>query len=44
VIFTSDNGCLPAANVKSLEAQGRFGSEDCRGYKADIWVTVGLRQ
>jgi arylsulfatase A-like enzyme len=37
VIFTSDNGCSPAADVKSLEAQGHFASADRRGYKADIW-------
>lgn len=37
VIFTSDNGCSPAAKVDSLEAQGHFASADRRGYKADIW-------
>ena len=37
VIFTSDNGCSPAANVKNLETQGHFASADRRGYKADIW-------
>lgn len=37
IIFTSDNGCSPAADVKSLEAQGHFASADRRGYKADIW-------
>jgi arylsulfatase A-like enzyme len=37
VIFTSDNGCSPAAGVTSLEKQGHFPSKDRRGYKADIW-------
>jgi arylsulfatase A-like enzyme len=37
LIFTSDNGCSPAANVKGLEKQGHFPSADSRGYKADIW-------
>ncbi|MEI8374202.1 MAG: arylsulfatase [Planctomycetota bacterium] len=37
VIFTSDNGCSPAAGVDKLEKQGHFPSTDRRGYKADIW-------
>ena len=37
VIFTSDNGCSPAAKVDKLEAQGHFASGQFRGYKADIW-------
>ncbi len=37
VLFTSDNGCSPAAKVDKLEAQGHFASADRRGYKADIW-------
>lgn len=37
VIFTSDNGCSPAANTKKLEALGHFASGPYRGYKADIW-------
>jgi arylsulfatase A-like enzyme len=37
VIFTSDNGCSPAAKVKELEAKGHFPSAQFRGYKADIW-------
>jgi len=37
VIFTADNGCSPAANVKELEARGHFPSHIRRGYKADIW-------
>ena len=37
VIFTSDNGCSPAAKVDNLEAHGHFASADRRGYKSDIW-------
>lgn len=37
VIFTSDNGCSPAANVKELESKGHHPSAQYRGYKADIW-------
>jgi arylsulfatase A-like enzyme len=37
VMFTSDNGCSPAANVEDLESKGHFPSEGRRGYKADIW-------
>ena len=37
VIFTSDNGCSPAADVSGLEKQGHFPSAGFRGYKADIW-------
>jgi len=37
LIFTSDNGCSPAANIKHLEASGHFASADRRGYKADIF-------
>ena len=37
VIFTSDNGCSPAADVKGLEKKGHFPSGQFRGYKADIW-------
>lgn len=37
LIFTSDNGCSPAADVKGLEKKGHFPSGDFRGYKADIW-------
>jgi arylsulfatase A-like enzyme len=37
VLFTSDNGCSPAAKVEQLEAAGHFASERFRGYKADIW-------
>jgi arylsulfatase A-like enzyme len=37
VIFTSDNGCSPAADIPSLEAQGHYPMAHLRGTKADIW-------
>jgi arylsulfatase A len=37
VIFTSDNGCSPSANVQELERKGHYPSYIFRGYKADIW-------
>ncbi len=37
VIFTSDNGCSPAADIAGLEKLGHFPSQDFRGAKADIW-------
>jgi arylsulfatase A-like enzyme len=37
VIFTSDNGCSPAAGTGRLEQQGHFASAGFRGYKSDIW-------
>ena len=37
IVFTSDNGCSPAAKTEELEARGHFPSGDRRGYKADIW-------
>jgi arylsulfatase A len=37
VIFTSDNGCSPAAKVDELESKGHYPSELRRGYKADVW-------
>ena len=37
LIFTSDNGCSPAAGLKNLESKGHFPSEFRRGYKTDIW-------
>ncbi len=37
LIFTSDNGCSPAADTPGLEQQGHFASGDRRGYKADIF-------
>jgi arylsulfatase A-like enzyme len=37
VIFSSDNGCSPAAGIDKLEQAGHFASERYRGYKSDIW-------
>ena len=37
IIFSSDNGCSPAAGTNKLEKAGHFASERYRGYKADIW-------
>lgn len=37
IIFSSDNGCSPAANIGQMEKNGHFPSERRRGYKADIW-------
>jgi arylsulfatase A-like enzyme len=37
VVFTSDNGCSPAAGTPNLEKQGHFASGEFRGYKSDIW-------
>ena len=37
IMFTSDNGCSPAAKVDELESKGHFPSELRRGYKADLW-------
>lgn len=37
VMFTSDNGCSPAAKVEELERKGHFPSWRLRGYKADIF-------
>jgi arylsulfatase A len=37
VIFTSDNGCSPAANFKELAAHGHNPSYVFRGRKTDIW-------
>jgi arylsulfatase A len=37
VIFTSDNGCSPEANIPELKAAGHEVSGPLRGYKADIW-------
>jgi len=37
LIFTSDNGCSPAAGIDKLEQQGHYPSAQFRGYKSDIW-------
>lgn len=37
VLFTSDNGCSPQADIKFLEAHGHFPSGPLRGYKAEAF-------
>lgn len=37
VIFSSDNGCSPQADMKQLRSHGHFPSGPYRGHKADIW-------
>ena len=37
VIFTSDNGCSPAAKIDELKAKGHAPSGVFRGHKADIY-------
>ncbi|MEM9367176.1 MAG: arylsulfatase [Planctomycetota bacterium] len=37
VIFTSDNGCSKAADIKQLAAKGHIVSGGYRGSKADLW-------
>jgi len=37
IIFTSDNGCSPAVNLKKLESKGHNPSYIYRGHKADIF-------
>ena len=37
IVFTSDNGCSPAAEIEALEKQGHFPHGELRGTKADIW-------
>lgn len=37
VIFTSDNGCSPAAGIEELQEQGHYPSYIYRGHKADIF-------
>ena len=37
VIFTSDNGCSPAAKIDELEEKGHMPSYIYRGHKADIF-------
>ena len=37
VIFTSDNGCSPAAGIPELEKKGHHPNYIFRGHKADIW-------
>ncbi len=37
VIFTTDNGCSPAAGIPKLQKQGHFPNGKLRGHKADIY-------
>lgn len=37
IIFTSDNGCSPAAGITELQDMGHFPSGIYRGHKADIF-------
>lgn len=37
IIFTTDNGCSPAADLKGMEEQGHFANHPWRGHKADIF-------
>lgn len=37
VMFTSDNGCSPAAGINKLEEMGHHPNYIFRGHKADIW-------
>ena len=37
VIFSSDNGCSKAANIKGLAEQGHIVSAGYRGAKSDLW-------
>jgi arylsulfatase A-like enzyme len=37
VVFTSDNGCAPAAGIDRLRAAGHEPNGPLRGTKADIW-------
>ena len=37
IVFTSDNGCSPAADMKSMQQQGHLPSYVYRGHKADLF-------
>lgn len=37
LVFTTDNGCSPAAKIPDLEAKGHFPNGKLRGAKADIF-------
>lgn len=37
VVFTTDNGCSPAAGIKEMEAQGYRPNSIYRGHKADLF-------
>lgn len=36
-IFSTDNGCSPAADIPSMEARGHYANYHFRGHKADIF-------
>lgn len=37
VVFTTDNGCSPAAGIKDMIAQGHYPNSIYRGHKADLF-------
>ncbi|MCL6267280.1 sulfatase family protein [Flagellimonas myxillae] len=37
IVFTSDNGCSPAAKIEEMTAKGHYPSHVFRGHKADIF-------
>ncbi|NWK57012.1 arylsulfatase [Verrucomicrobiaceae bacterium N1E253] len=37
IVFTTDNGCSPAANIGNLIKQGHYPNGKLRGHKADIY-------
>lgn len=37
IVFTSDNGCSPAAHIPDLQEKGHEPNGPLRGHKADIW-------
>jgi len=37
LIFTSDNGCSPAAKIDEMQAKGHYPSGPFRGHKADLY-------
>lgn len=37
LIFTSDNGCSPAAKIDEMQSKGHFPSAQFRGHKADLY-------
>ena len=37
IVFTTDNGCSPAAGINELQEQGHYPSSIYRGHKADLF-------
>lgn len=37
IVFTTDNGCSPQADIPALEKMGHHPCGDLRGHKADLW-------